>query len=49
MLSFDSQLGGDVDWDQETLERALRSGLEEAIADAEERGVHRRARGNHPS
>ena len=38
VLSFDSQLGGDVDWDQETLERALRSGLEEAIADAEERG-----------
>jgi hypothetical protein len=38
VLSFDSQLGGDVDWDEETLERALRSGLEEAIADAEERG-----------
>jgi len=37
VLSFDSQLGGDVEWDQETLERALRSGLEEAIADAEER------------
>ena len=28
----------DVEWDEETLERALRSGLEEAIADAEERG-----------
>ena len=38
VLSFDSELGGEVDWDQETLERALRSGLEEAIADAEERG-----------
>jgi hypothetical protein len=38
VLSFDSELGGDVEWDEETLERALRSGLEEAIADAEERG-----------
>ena len=48
VLSFDSQLGGDVDWDQETLERALRSGLEEAIADAEERGSIGGLRGNHP-
>jgi hypothetical protein len=38
VLSFDSELGGEVEWDQETLERALRSGLEEAIADAEARG-----------
>jgi hypothetical protein len=38
VLSFDSELGGDVEWDEETLERALRSGLEEAIVDAEERG-----------
>jgi hypothetical protein len=38
VLSFDSDLGGAVEWDEETLERALRSGLEEAIADAEERG-----------
>jgi hypothetical protein len=37
VLSFDSQLGGDVEWDEETLERALRSGLLEAIDDAEER------------
>jgi hypothetical protein len=38
VLSFDSEFGGDVDWDEETLERALRSGLDEAIDDAEERG-----------
>ena len=39
VLSFDSQLGDDVEWDEETLEQALRSGLEEAIDDAEERGT----------
>ena len=38
VLSFDPQFSGDVDWDQETLEQALRSGLEEAIDDAEARG-----------
>jgi hypothetical protein len=38
VLSFDPQFGGDVEWDQETLESALRSGLEEAIDDAEARG-----------
>jgi hypothetical protein len=37
VLSFDSQLGDDVEWDEETLEQALRSGLEEAIDDAEAR------------
>ena len=37
VLSLDSGLGRDVQWDKETLERAIRSGLDEAIADAEER------------
>jgi hypothetical protein len=37
VLSFDPQFGGEVEWDQETLEQALRSGLLEAIDDAEDR------------
>jgi hypothetical protein len=38
VLSVDPELGRDVEWDEETLERAVRSGLLEAIEDAEERG-----------
>jgi hypothetical protein len=38
VLSFDPALGLDVDWDRETLERAVRSGFDEAIDDAEARG-----------
>ena len=38
VLSADPELGRDVEWDRETLERAVRSGLLEAIADAEARG-----------
>jgi hypothetical protein len=38
VLSIDPELGRDVEWDEETLERAVRSGLLEAIDDAEERG-----------
>jgi hypothetical protein len=38
VLSVDPELGRDVEWDRETLERAVRSGLLEAIDDAEERG-----------
>lgn len=37
VLSIDSELGRDVEWDMETLERAVRSGLLEAIDDAEAR------------
>jgi hypothetical protein len=37
VLSLDPELGRDVEWDRETLERAVRSGLLEAIADAEAR------------
>jgi hypothetical protein len=37
VLSVDPDLGRDVEWDRETLERAVRSGLLEAIDDAEER------------
>jgi hypothetical protein len=37
VLSFDPELGRDVEWDRETLERALRSGLLEAIDAAEAR------------
>jgi hypothetical protein len=37
VLSVDPELGRDVEWDEETLERAVRSGLLEAIDDAEER------------
>ena len=37
VLSIDPALGRDVDWNQETLERAVRSGLDEAIDDAEAR------------
>ncbi len=38
VLSIDPELGRDVEWDRETLERAVRSGLLEAIDDAEARG-----------
>ena len=38
LLSVDPELGRDVEWDRETLERAVRSGLLEAIDDAEARG-----------
>lgn len=37
VLSLDPEFGRDVEWDEERLERALRSGLLEAIDDAEER------------
>jgi hypothetical protein len=37
VLSVDPDLGRDVEWDRETLERAVRSGLLKAIDDAEER------------
>jgi hypothetical protein len=38
VLSIDPELGRDVEWDRETLERAVRSGLFEAIDDAQARG-----------
>jgi hypothetical protein len=38
VLSVDPELGRDVEWDEETLERAVRSGLLESIAEAEARG-----------
>lgn len=38
VLSIDPELGRDVEWDRETLERAVRSGLLESIARAEARG-----------
>jgi hypothetical protein len=37
VLSIDPELGRDVEWGRETLERAVRAGLLEAIADAEAR------------
>ena len=37
VLSLDPDLGRNVDWDRETLERAVRAGLLESIADAEAR------------
>ncbi|MGH3013131.1 MAG: hypothetical protein ACRDMY_15020 [Gaiellaceae bacterium] len=37
VLSLDPELGRDVAWDRETLERAVRSGLLESIDDAEAR------------
>jgi hypothetical protein len=38
VLSIDPEVSRSVDWDRETLERALRSGLLESIEEAEERG-----------
>jgi hypothetical protein len=38
VLSIDPELRRDVEWDRETLERAVRSGLFEAINDAQARG-----------
>lgn len=37
VLSFDPELGAEVDWDRETAERALRAGLENAVDEAEAR------------
>jgi hypothetical protein len=37
VLSLDPDLGRNVEWDRETLERAVRAGLLESIADAEAR------------
>jgi hypothetical protein len=37
VLAFDPSLGDEVRWDQETIERAVRSGLLRSIDDAEER------------
>jgi hypothetical protein len=37
VLSFDPALGRNVEWDRDTLERAVRAGLLESIDDAEER------------
>jgi hypothetical protein len=39
VLAFDPALGADVQWDKKTIERAVRSGLDEAIDDAEARGA----------
>jgi hypothetical protein len=38
VLSIDPELGRDVEWDRETLERAVRAGLLESIDEAEDRG-----------
>ena len=38
VLSVDPDLGRNVEWDEETLERAVRAGLLESIAEAEARG-----------
>jgi hypothetical protein len=38
VLSVDPELGRNVEWDQESLERAVRAGLLESIAEAEARG-----------
>ena len=38
VLSVDPELGRDVEWDDEALERAVRAGLLESIAEAEARG-----------
>lgn len=38
VLSVDPELGRDVEWDDETLERAVRAGLLESLAEAEARG-----------
>jgi hypothetical protein len=38
VLSIDPELGRDVEWDRETLERAVRAGLLGSIDDAEARG-----------
>ncbi len=37
VLSIDPSVNRDVEWDRETLERAIRSGLDESIDDAEAR------------
>jgi len=37
VLAFDPSLGDEVRWDEETIERAVRSGLLRSIDDAEER------------
>ena len=38
VLSFEPELGADIPWDQETIERAVRSGLLNSIDEAEDRG-----------
>jgi hypothetical protein len=38
VLSLDPDLGRNVEWDRETLERAVRAGLLESLSDAEDRG-----------
>ena len=38
VLSVDPELGRDVEWDDETLERAVRAGLLESLTEAEARG-----------
>ena len=38
VLSVDPELGRDVEWDDQALERAVRAGLLESIAEAEARG-----------
>jgi hypothetical protein len=38
VLSFEPELGGDIPWDRETIERAVRSGLLNSVDEAEDRG-----------
>jgi hypothetical protein len=38
VLSFEPELGADIGWDRETIERAVRSGLLNSVDEAEERG-----------
>lgn len=38
VLSFEPELGADIPWDRDTIERAVRSGLLRSIDEAEDRG-----------
>ena len=38
VLSFEPELGADIPWDRETIERAVRSGLLRSLDEAEDRG-----------
>jgi hypothetical protein len=38
VLSFEPELGADIPWDRETIERAVRSGLLRSVDEAEDRG-----------
>ena len=38
VLSFEPELGADIPWDRETIERAVRSGLLNSVDEAEDRG-----------